>query len=72
VLFADASGAGRVTLDRSVELLVVAGLTPGARYQVSLDGGTCTLGLGPSNSAADRVATSGGFLRVNVAQCGVK
>jgi hypothetical protein len=71
VLFAEALGEGRVTLGREVELLVIAGLVPGRRYGVSIDGSSCALRLG-AKGAADVVATGGGFLRVNVDQCRLK
>jgi hypothetical protein len=72
VLFAGPKGQGQVTLDREVELVVVANLEPGRRYAVSIDGPSCVLRLGPGAGGADLTATRGGFVRVNATQCGVK
>jgi Heparinase II/III-like protein len=72
VLFAGPTGEGHVTLDREVELVVIAGLVPGQRYGVSIDGTSCVLRLARASGAADLSATRGGFLRTGVTQCGVK
>lgn len=67
VLFAEERGEGKVTLGEKSELVVIAGLTPGRRYQVRVDpSGACTLHLsggdGPSANAA-------GTLRTNADAC---
>ena len=72
VLFAPASSEGRVTLSPEAELLVIANLVPGRRYVVSLDSASCALRLGASGTGTEATATSGGFLRFNLSQCGVK
>ena len=70
VLFAEAEGHGEVTLDGLLDVMVVAGLTPGRRYRVDVDS-ACHVTLAPADDAAALVATSGGFVRTS-AHCGAR
>jgi hypothetical protein len=65
VLFASAEKEAQIALGAGVDNVVIAGLTPGKRYAVTLDASSCTLRLAPSRGANDAAATSGGFLRLN-------
>jgi hypothetical protein len=67
VLFADGPGPAEVHLPSAAEIVVVAGLTPGARYRLQPDEPTCTLRLAPSRDEHDPAATSGGFVRTTLA-----
>ena len=71
VLLAEPDTRAEVTLDGSLDVLVVAGLTPGRRYRVEVDG-ACHLALAPAEGGgAALVATSGGFVRTT-AHCGAR
>jgi hypothetical protein len=66
VLFADGAGQAELRLPGGADIVVVAGLAPGARYRLQPDEATCTLRLAPSRDEHDPAATSGGFLRTSV------
>ncbi|HSU39047.1 MAG TPA: hypothetical protein VLJ38_05745, partial [Polyangiaceae bacterium] len=68
VLWAEPDTRAEATLDGSLDVLVVAGLTPGRRYRVDVDG-ACHLAIAPADGGASLVATSGGFVRTS-AHCG--
>jgi hypothetical protein len=67
VLFADGGGPAEARLPGAANVVVVAGLTPGARYRVQPDDSACTLRLAPSRDEHDPAATSGGFVRTTLA-----
>lgn len=68
VLFAEERGEGRVALGEQSEHVVVAGLTPGRRYQLRVDaGGGCTLHL--RASADGTPASAAGSLRTSADAC---
>ncbi len=72
VLFATRDAAGRITLGEGVELVVVAGLTPGSHYDVSVvPSASCKLAISPTENAAAMPATAGGYLRLNTPECRV-
>jgi hypothetical protein len=60
----------KVALGGAVDTIVVAGLQPGRRYAISVDAGSCTLRVAATRGPADPSATSGGFVRLDAAQCG--
>jgi len=66
VLFADGAGQAELRLPGGADIVVVAGLAPGARYRLQPDEATCTLRLVPSRDEHDPAATSGGFLRTSL------
>jgi hypothetical protein len=66
VLFADGTGPAELRLPGGAEVVVVAGLAPGARYRLQPDETSCSLRLTPSRDEHDPAATSGGFLRTSV------
>jgi hypothetical protein len=70
VLFADARGEGKVELGGAVDGVVVVGLQPGRRYELSLDAGSCSVGLAAARAATDPSAHAGGFLRAAGVACG--
>jgi len=69
VLFATDEGKGRAALGGPVEQVVVAGLAPGRRYDVTVDA-TCNVVFAASSSGAAMAANAGGFVRVGAAKCG--
>jgi hypothetical protein len=69
VLFAAEDGNGRAALGGPFDQVVVAGLTPGRRYEVAVDA-NCNLVLASSSSGAGLVANAGGFVRVSATKCG--
>lgn len=70
VLFAEERGEGKVALGEKSELVVIAGLTPGRRYQVRVDaGGACTLHLGSGDGPT---ANAAGTLRMSADACARK
>lgn len=69
VLFASEEGKGRAALGGPLENVVVAGLSPGRRYDVAVDP-ACNLVLAPSSSGSGLPANAGGFVRVSASQCG--
>jgi hypothetical protein len=66
VLFADGSGQAELRLPGPAEVVVVVGLTPGARYRLQSDEPNCMLRLAPSRDDHDPAATSGGFVRTSL------
>jgi hypothetical protein len=70
VLFATSPDGGSISLDGAADLVVVAGLSPGARYRVELDpAANCTFKLRSAGEASGLAASSGGFLRVGASGC---
>jgi hypothetical protein len=67
VLFADGADQAEVRLPGTADVVVVAGLNPGARYRLQPDEPNCTLRLAPSRDEHDPTATSGGFVRTTLA-----
>jgi hypothetical protein len=66
VLFADNPGQAELRLPGGADVVVIAGLAPGARYRLQPDETTCTLVLLPSRDERDPAATSGGFVRTSL------
>jgi hypothetical protein len=66
VLFADGPGPAELRLPGGAEVVVVAGLAPGARYRLQPDEASCSLRLAPSRDQHDPAATGGGFLRTSM------
>lgn len=67
VLLADDADGGKVSLSPAAESVVIAGLEPGARYDVELGPGNgCVLEL---RRGAALVAGSGGFVRLELSGC---
>jgi hypothetical protein len=71
VLFASPKGEGRSSLAGGAETLVIAGLSPGKHYQLTVDARACTVELRPSATTTEPAATSGGFLRAD-GRCGAQ
>jgi hypothetical protein len=67
VLFAEPDARGEVMLDGPLDVLVVAGLTPGRRYRVEVDP-ACRLAVTPAEDANALVASAGGFVHTK-AEC---
>jgi hypothetical protein len=68
VLFAEDRGEGSVALGERSELVVIAGLTPGRRYQLRVDeSGACTLHLRASGDGTP--ANPAGTLRTSAEAC---
>jgi hypothetical protein len=65
VVFSDPEREARTELGDKVDTLVIAGLTPGRRYEVATEGPNCKLRIGPSAGASGVAASSGGFLRLS-------
>jgi hypothetical protein len=65
VVFADPEREARADLGDKVDTLVVAGLTPGRRYEVRTEDPNCKLRVAPSAGANGVAASSGGFLRLS-------
>jgi hypothetical protein len=68
VLFAAPATDGKVALGGPIDTVVIAGLAPGNHYSVSTDA-SCTLKLARAPGSS-LVATSGGFVRLAVGECG--
>ncbi|HTM44853.1 MAG TPA: alginate lyase family protein [Polyangiaceae bacterium] len=75
VLFNSAPSSAPVTnagaaLGGVADLVVIAGLTPGKHYRVSLTPPNCELRLTESTNFSDPQAGAGGFLRLTALDCG--
>jgi hypothetical protein len=71
VLFADPKKGGRAALGNGAALILVAGLEPGRRYKTSVSpAASCLFEISPTSDASASVATAGGFVRTNIADCG--
>jgi hypothetical protein len=67
VLFADNDRGGSLRLGRAADLVIVAGLAPGARYATSV-GADCTLNVRQAKDGRTR-AHAAGFLQISGARC---
>jgi hypothetical protein len=71
VLFADSNKGGTVSLAGGADPLLVVGLEPGRRYEVSVSStAPCFVEVSPSSAPSAPAATAGGFLRARAADCG--
>jgi hypothetical protein len=68
VLFAASGDGGTAQLKSGADRLVVAGLTPGKHYHVSIDR-SCTATIGPTEDPRDPVVTAGGYVNVIPTEC---
>jgi len=70
VLFASSAAGGAARLGGGADRLVVAGLTPGKHYHVSIDRAAgCNASIGSTEEARDPVATAGGYVSVIPTDC---
>jgi hypothetical protein len=70
VLFADPQNGGTATLAGGADVVVVAGLEPGTRYEVSVRSrAPCVVAIAPSAAPSAQAATAGGYVRMRAADC---
>jgi hypothetical protein len=73
VLVASSPEGGSATLGSGTDALIVTGLTPGTRYQISLDGSSaCSVKITTTKNPAGTVATPGGYVRTAMKECNSK
>jgi hypothetical protein len=68
VLFAASGDGGTARLRSGADRLIVAGLTPGKHYRVSIDR-SCTATVGPTEDPRDPAATAGGHVNMIPPDC---
>lgn len=71
VLFGNPEREAFLALGEKVDTLVVVGLLPGRRYDITGSGPDCRLRLAPAAGATGVAASSGGFVRI-ASPCGGK